>query len=219
MKNKSEIAHLRYYCHRNRGSLFETGLVNKMSFMDIPSDSFRKYVSRLVEEKELTQVSKGLYYIGSELPENIEGLVIMYFLDSPGSCYGGDSLLRYLGIIDYKPKNVTIYSGASNRKIGRIEIKKTPAGYLSCRYLELLELLSLQDKVPDYGFTEYLDAIFERLPRYEEDQRRFSSALDRLEPSYPRIVYIRLASYFEKFNIPIQVMDWYAHRMSLSHSK
>lgn len=77
MKNKSEMNSLRYIVRRSFAQLFDTSQMWKTHFKSMSFDSFRKYVSRLVEEHELIPVGKGLYYVGKELPPDIVKIVFV----------------------------------------------------------------------------------------------------------------------------------------------
>ena len=116
---------LRYMIHRLKGQIFETRMFYFNCSKDMSIDSFRKYVSRLVEEKELIPVAKGIYYIGNQLPENIGELVQEYYLSDTGACYGGETLLYYLGISEKEPKEVVILNShiSSNKNIWNMIIK------------------------------------------------------------------------------------------------
>lgn len=59
MKNKSTTNLLRHYCNLHKGEMFDVHDVS-IHFKNVPISSFRKYVSRLVEEGILTPISKSL---------------------------------------------------------------------------------------------------------------------------------------------------------------
>ena len=75
MKNKSDTNLLRHYCNLNKGSFLDVGSVHYEHFRDISESVFRKYVSRLSKEGMIQPVSKGLFYIGYELPDDLDNRI------------------------------------------------------------------------------------------------------------------------------------------------
>lgn len=221
MKNKSEMNTLRYMIHRLKGQIFETRMFYFNCSKDMSFDSFRKYVSRLVEEKELIQIAKGIYYIGDQLPENIGELVQDYFLSDTGSCYGGETLLYYLGISEKEPKEVVILNShiSSNKNIWNMIIKKVPPFPGTTAERELFELLSLQHLIDDNNDdmkAMYAKEVAERLPNSQSEWNLFMSRLKCGDIVYPRIVYFRLAEYIKPLHISNEVMEWYESKISSS---
>ena len=74
MNNKSDTNSIRHYCALHKQMIFDVSEV-KDKFPVVSDSNFRKYVSRLVEERVLTVISKGIYFIGDELPDNLEKLL------------------------------------------------------------------------------------------------------------------------------------------------
>lgn len=218
MKNKSEMNSLRYIVHRSFDQLFDTSHMWKTHFKSMSFDSFRKYVSRLIEENELIPVGKGLYYVGKELPPDIENRICNYFLDSHGSCYGETTLLYRLNLIDEEPKNIVILSSMvkGNRKIGKVVVKSAPIFPSETSWRELFELLSLKKYIDEEHLGMYSMHLAFRIPKNDMDLRRFMYSLEMSEISYPRIVYIRLAELLNQLHISNEVMQWYEYKLKKS---
>lgn len=202
-----------------KGQLFETFVMWYTSFGDMSIDSFRKYVSRLLEEKELTFVSKGLYYVGNKLPEDIYELVKHYYLDNSHSCYGDKTLLYELNLIDYCPSIITILTPMvrGNRNIGPIRIKKVDSFPGIRKYRELFELLSLRSHIDDEHLGHYAMQLTLRIPSNEEELKHFIMIINHSEIIYPRIVYFRLSDLFTKLNIDFDIIKWYENAYVKSH--
>ena len=80
MNNKSDTNSIRHYCVLHKQMIFDVSEV-KDKFPLVSDSNFRKYVSRLVEERVLTVISKGIYFIGDELPDNLEKLLLDHYFD------------------------------------------------------------------------------------------------------------------------------------------
>ncbi len=174
-----------------------------------------------LKKKELIQITKGIYYIGDQLPENIGELVQEYFLSDTGSCYGGETLLYYLGISEKEPNEVVILNShiSSNKNIWNMVIKKVPLFPGTTNDRELFELLSLKHLIDDNNDdmkAMYAKEVAERLPCSQSELNLFMTRLKYSEIVYARIVYFRLAECLKPLHISNEVMEWYESKVSSS---
>lgn len=54
----SQTGVIREYCNNHKSGLFDLGYLSKTILKDIPLANLRKYVTRLVEDRMLHQISK-----------------------------------------------------------------------------------------------------------------------------------------------------------------
>ena len=214
MKNKSDTNMLRHYCNLHRGKIFDMARVNKQEFPNYPDNVFRKYVSRLVIEGYLLPIDRGIYFIGNELPTNIDEMILRHHGASNRIHYG-NSLLFEVGIIDEKPEFEEVFCMASfkNRRVRNFAFKGLQTFLDDApKYLvELIELISLQNDIPEDNEFIYFSELKERLLKYKDED------LNRIKPVYRRIVYVRLANLLDQLHISNKVKSWYGHYKGLSY--
>ena len=214
MKNKSDTNLLRYYCNCHKEELFDVDEVHNGHFKELSPNTFRKYVSRLVEEHKLQPISKGLYFIGQEIPNNIDELILRYFCKYK-KVHFGNSLLYELNIISDKPEfeEIRCSKGLGNRHVRGFYLKPlTFSEILAPRYLlELVELISLENTISEDNEFAYMTAIGDRVKQYRD------SDLSHLSIEYRRIVYIKLANLLSSLHISNTVMQWYEYHKGFSN--
>ena len=198
---------IRHYCNLHFQEIFDVEIVNRVKFYTVAPNTFRKYVSRLVEEHALTPVSKGVYYIGPSLPEDIGEIVFQQYFDSYGSRYAKETLLHKLGIIKNEPKTITFYKGwnRGNRNIYNLRIIQTDIpDPIYNGIAEILELLDCEKIVGSEDKPEYVTKLYEKLIKAKSFQ--FNKSLARL---YSRIVFSKLAYFLDQLHISNKVMQDY----------
>src|SRR5574344_278409 len=128
MENQSATNRIRHYCQYHSGSIFDVFEMHKDKFPEIDERSFRKYVSRMVKEGRLTPISKGVYVVGSTLPDNIDGLILQHYLRSDPLVYARESLLFQEGVIDSEPKltKVFVIWDQGNKRVGDFFFMNNP---------------------------------------------------------------------------------------------
>ncbi len=93
---------LRKYCENHKGDILDVGYLLSTSFRMVKPGSFRKYVSRLVEEGILFPLDKGIYTIG-EIPEKKINDVLYEHYTPMGMGVGrGKTLLWKFGLVIQK---------------------------------------------------------------------------------------------------------------------
>ncbi len=216
MKNKSNTNMVRRYCNWHKGEFFDVCQVHWLYFRKYPLNIFRKYVSRLVEEGILQPVSKGFYFIGDCLPENLDDRIMRHFTEGH-IIHSGDSLLYELGIIKDKPKVETLRCSypSCNRNIRNFYFK-TNGPYVIQDHkniLELIDLVSMEKKIDDDDMFNYLSAVGEYVKKYSDKD------LWGIKVEYNRIVYSNLANLLDSLHISNRVREWYESQHEVSTPK
>ena len=213
MKNKSDTNLLRHYCNLNKGSFLDVGSVHYEHFRDISESVFRKYVSRLSKEGMIQPVSKGLFYIGRQLPEDLDSRILTFF--NAKNIHFGESLLFELGIIETKPEYECLrcFYGNKNRHVRGFyfwPIRFTSG--LAPKYLfELFDLIDQFEKIPEESMAKYLEEVGTRLSKLNEFD------LKHMDVEYKRGVYSKLDNMLKSLHKSTEVMQWYERRKRISH--
>ena len=206
MNNKSDTNSIRHYCVLHKQMIFDVSEV-KDKFPLVSDSNFRKYVSRLVEERVLTVISKGIYFIGDELPDNLEKLLLGHYFDPRTDRPAKDYLLYKLGITETKPETLTFYKlwKKGNKKIGNLQILECK-GYVLDDELEtetLLDLVAAESYVSEEDKYSYVQKIVE-IAYLTQGKLKFPYFLQ-----HPRYVYSRLANWLDQLHISNEVMQEY----------
>lgn len=213
MKNKSDTNLIRHYCNLHSGSFLDVGRVHDDHFKDLSESVFRKYVSRLSKEGMIQPVSKGLFYICRELPEDLDDHIYAFFKGY--KIHFGESLLYELGIIETKPEYECLrcFYGNKNRHVRKYYFWPLSIfNFEGKKYLlELLDLIDQFDKIPEESMGIYLEAVGERINQYDD------SHLAKMMIEYKKNVYLKLENMLNQLHISNRVMQWYEHRKRISH--
>ena len=112
---------IRHYCSLHNGGIFDVQVLHCHEFSTYDESSFRKYVSKIVEEGVLTPISKGVYYIGKSLPDNLDSIIVNSYKIRQ-AFYGKESFLFDEGIVENKPRITTPYLKwpFGNKKVGNV---------------------------------------------------------------------------------------------------
>lgn len=129
----SQTGVIKEYCTDHKGGLFDLGYLSKTIFKDIPLVNLRKYVTRLVENGMLHQISKGIFVIGDNELSNEVIILKHYFIDRyiikgiPAKEY----LLSTLELTSKENVDITIYSNEtySNKNICGVKVLTSKDAY------------------------------------------------------------------------------------------
>lgn len=212
----SQTGEIREYCNNHKGGLFDLGYLSKTIFKDIPLANLRKYVTRLVEEGMLHQISKGIFIIGNTELSNEEIILKHYLIDHvvfikwiPAKEY----LLSTLGLNSKENVDVTIYSNEtfSNKNICGIKVFASKDSYaLVTRELAiLLELIHCESIIEEEYEVALAYKICELAKSYKD------SNFSKHHMFYPRKVYIRLTNLLECMYISNRMMEIYESKKEL----
>lgn len=210
---------IRHYCALHSGGIFDVQFLHRQEFSTYDESSYRKYVSRLVEEGLLTPISKGVYFIGKSLPSNLDSIIVDSYKIRL-AFYGKESFLFDEGIIESKPIITTLYMTWSfgNKKVGNVQIIRNPNAMVLGKehYVKqkLLELINCQKLIDEDDKGNYAMALAKYTSEYIEPRE------GSVEYNfYPRSTYIELANLLDKLNISNRVMQVYENNSKLHNQK
>lgn len=75
MISKTEL--IRKYCSEHKNDIFDVGFLHKTLFNHLSESSFRKFVSRLADEKILFPIRKVIYIVGQI--DDLEIVIIKHY--------------------------------------------------------------------------------------------------------------------------------------------
>lgn len=212
----SQTGVIREYCTDHKGGLFDLGYLSKTIFKDIPLANLRKYVTRLVEEGMLHQISKGIFIIGNTELSNEEIILKHYLIDHVVFIKGipaKEYLLYTLELTSKENVDITIYSNEtySNKNICGVKVMASKEVYaLVTRDLAiLLELIYCESIIEEDYEVAWAYRIYELAKSYKD------SNFSKHHMFYPRKVYIRLANLLESMHISNRVMEIYESKKEL----
>ena len=211
----SQTGEIREYCNNHKDGLFDIGYLSKTIFRDIPLANLRKYVTRLVDDGVLHQISKGIFIIGDTELSNEEIILKHYLIDHviikriPAKEY----LLSTLGLTSKENVDITIYSNEtySNKNICDVKVMASKDAYtLVTRVLAmLLELIYCESIIEEEYEVALAYKIYELAKSYKD------SNFSKHHMFYPRKVYIKLANLLECMHISNRVMEIYESKKEL----
>lgn len=207
----TDIGAIRKYCLENQGGIFDTGYLLEHSFKFINKDSFRKFVSRLVNEGIISQISKGIYYIGNLNTIDLDAMITNHYASNNVGMIVGLSFLNKLNLASKKPIKTDIYSRltTSNKNIANCSVKIIYS-YLVAGTVSFFESLDLLLNYKNIDFDEemnFANELSKRLIVYNDHNLQLVDMKDK--DKYPRYIYLELAKQLNKFHISNRVMEWY----------
>lgn len=210
----NQTEQLRDYCERNKGAIFDFNYLCKTTFNNIPLANLRKYITRLVEEGILFQISKGLFVIGKP-NGSVEELIINYYLSDYGGIPAGKYLLYLEGILDIEPRVKAIISKKifSSKNIDNIIVKYVNNDYSfsSGKLMKLLELINCESLLEECEKLSWILKIHEYLRDYND------TYFDNHKICYPRIIYIKLANFLNNMHVSNRVMQIYDDKNEIQY--
>ena len=219
VKDNSNIGQVRHYCRYHPKTIFDVAQVWQSDFPFIDQSSFRKYVSRLVKDGVLSVISKGVYFVGDELPINIDEIILKHYCGGCPVFYAKESLLYKEGVISEKPMRTKVYLAwdLGNRTIGNFYFIQNNS-VLDFQYiperLTLLELIDSEKLVDIDDLGLYAKAILSHCEKFQKERQ-----IAHRKTTYPRITYIKLAKVLDECHISNSVMSDYENGPKLLFDK
>ena len=146
---------LRNYILERKGKFFEIALERKYRFKMIEAKTMMRILNRLEDERILTSVCKGLYFINDEIGYSKERL-IEYFTSNSKGMVTGYYLYNKLGFTNHFEGDITIYTNAitgNNKHIDNIYLKKVNIYFFDEKITKIITALELLE----YGFNNIVD--------------------------------------------------------------
>lgn len=212
----SQTGVIREYCTNYKGGLFDLGYLSKTIFKDIPLANLRKYITRLVDDGVLHQISKGIFIIGDTELSNEEIILKNYLIDHFVIIKGipaKEYLLSTLELASKENVDITIYSNEtfSNKNICGIKVlvSKDSNTLVTRELAILLESIHCESIIEEEDEVAWAYKIYELAKSYKD------SNFSKHHMFYPRKVYIRLANLLESMHISNKVMEIYESKKEL----
>lgn len=204
-----------HYLHYHRGITFDVKTFHDYYFKDTNYDSFRKIISRLAKQGEITHLGLTLYYNGEIGEKDIRQTVLDYFIEDRHGFYRGDILLYKLKIIDKKPEVYEINCNVE-RGITCCRIKVMPFGKRGVPkrgsmldFYCLCELARIESQVDDDHYDKLISSMSELAKYLKVGYAAFGKIAFGIEALFPRYVYFKIANFLQSFDLYDEVIEWY----------
>ena len=188
MENLSIVQQIINYGKTHQNTIFDVEILATHYFQTNDFDSFRQYLTRANTVLKMTQIGKGVYYIGKNpTEEDIQKAMVDFYVDNNYGMLSGLSLLYKYRLIEDAPRYVEIKCSVKrNKAIGDNKIipTKTMITKDNRSFRELLEILSQQTKIE---CLENLAVLKELAKGYKD-----SYITAHLLAEYNRIAFVRL---------------------------
>lgn len=203
MEKLSVVQQIINYGRTHQNTIFDVEILATHYFQTNDFDSFRQYLTRANAVLEMTQIGKGVYYIGKNpSEEDIQKAMVDFYVDNNYGMLSGLSLLYKYKLIEDAPIYIEIKCSVKrNKAIGnnRIIPTKTMITKDNRSFRELLEILSQQTKIE---CLENLEVLKELAKGYKD-----SYITAHLLAEYNRIAFVRLMALLNKEGIENNVRN------------
>lgn len=184
--------------------------LKKKTFSELPEAVYYKTLERMVKQKQIVHLAKGLYYrpVLNEndiVPITNETIVDYYVSDHCGTLIG-EGLFIEKGIASGFEKRLSLLSNKlseSKKKIGDIEVQRTDIELNdeTIPVIETLEILQNYNKIPNIDKKEFIAYIHEFVDEYSDEVTEY--VLSKCKYKKSTIAFLA------------RILDWYglAHSM------
>lgn len=197
MENLSVAQQIINYGRTHQNTIFDVEILATHYFQTNDFDSFRQYLTRANVVLEMTQIGKGVYYVGKNpTEEDIQKAMVDFYVDNNYGMLSGLSLLYKYRLIEDAPSYVEIKCSVKrNKAIGnnRIIPTKTMITKDNRSFRELLEILSQQTKIE---CLENVGVLAELAKGYKDEY-----ITTHLLTEYNRITFVRLKTILDNVGI------------------
>lgn len=197
MENLSVVQQIINYGRTHQNTIFDVEILATHYFQTNDFDSFRQYLTRANNVLKMTQIGKGIYYIGKNpTEEDIQKAIVDFYVDNNYGMLSGLSLLYKYRLIEDTPSYVEIKCSVKrNKAIGDNKIipTKTMITKDNRSFRELLEILSQQTKIE---CLENVGVLSELAKGYKDEY-----ITTHLLAEYNRITFVRLMVLLKKEGI------------------
>lgn len=203
MENLSVVQQIINYGRTHQNTIFDVEILATHYFQTNDFDSFRQYLTRANAVLEMTQIGKGVYYIGKDPTEDdIQKAMVDFYVNNNYGMLSGLSLLYKYRLIEVAPSYVEIKCSVKrNKAIGNNKIipTKTMITKDNRSFRELLEILSQQTRIE---CLENLEVLKELAKGYKD-----SYITVHLLAEYNRIAFVRLMALLNREGIENNVRN------------
>ena len=197
MENLSVVQQIINYGRTHQNTIFDVEILATHYFQTNDFDSFRQYLTRANTVLKMTQIGKGVYYIGKNpTEEDIQKAMVDFYVDNNYGMLSGLSLLYKYRLIEDEPSYVEIKCSVKrNKAIGNNKVAptKTMITKDNRSFRELLEILSQQTKIE---CIENVGVLSELAKWYKDEY-----ITTHLLAEYNRITFVRLKTILDNLGI------------------
>ena len=199
---------IREFCLKNRNTLFDVSYMTADYFSMVPYKTLLRILNRLVEEKILLPVSKGVYYIQGDKPFDLEKAVKEYYVDNNHGMFVGYKMYNDLLISDHVSDTVEIYTdriGAAHKNIGNYHLTHVNLVFddYTKRLIQTLELIEHSPRIIDIDYMRYYNVRLNGICSYTEYE------IDRVIRSihYPHSTLVTFAELMKKAGFSVDILS------------
>ena len=211
----SETELIRKYCSEHKNDIFDVGFLHKTLFNHLSESSFRKFVSRLADEKILFPVGKGIYTIGQI--DDLENVTIKHYTYALCGMPVGDYLFYLKGINEEKPDIIELSSNriCGGKTIGKVKVYEcgifnfSPEVMTCITYMESLK--AHNEKYMDWLASGQLENVTRDLKNLTDAE--IESLI--LKTNYSRMIYIQLAKLFKVCDVSSNIENYIEKKWNL----
>ena len=199
---------IREFCLKNRNTLFDVSYMTADYFSMVPYKTLLRILNRLVEEKILLPVSKGVYYIQGDKPFDLEKAVKEYYVDNNHGMFVGYKMYNDLLISDHVSDTVEIYTdriGAAHKNIGNYHLTHVNLVFddYTKRLIQTLELIEHSPRIIDIDYMRYYTVRLNGICSYTEYE------IDRVIRSihYQHSTLVTFAELMKKAGFSVDILS------------
>ena len=199
---------IREFCLKNRNTLFDVSYMTADYFSMVPYKTLLRILNRLVEEKILLPVSKGVYYIQGDKPFDLEKAVKEYYVDNNHGMFVGYKMYNDLLISDHVSDTVEIYTdriGAAHKNIGNYHLTHVNLVFddYTKRLIQTLELIEHSPRIIDIDYMRYYNVRLNGICSYTEYE------IDRVIRSihYQHSTLVTFAELMKKAGFSVDILS------------
>ena len=207
------IIHYLHY-HRNM-TTFDVKSFHDREFRETNYDSFRKIISRLAKQGEITHLGLTLYYNG-KIDEDLRYQAVLdYYINEKHGYYSGEALLYDLNIIDEPPRVFEIKCNV-NRGVTCYDVKAIPFGkrgvgkrLAMLQFYTLCELARIEKQVDDDHYDRLIGVMVGLATDIHYEFLKHGRLAFGIDAPFPRYIYFKVANFLQRFDLYNEVIEWY----------
>jgi len=200
---------IREFCLKNRNTLFDVSYMTADYFFSmVPYKTLLRILNRLVEEKILLPVSKGVYYIQGDKPFDLDKAVKKYYVDDGHGMFVGYRMYNDLLISDHTSDTVEIYTnriGTAHKSIGNYHLTRVNIVFddHAKKLIQTIELTEQLQRIIDIDYIRYYNVRQKGICNYTDyDINRVIGAVQ-----YQRSTLVTFAELMEKAGFSTQLLS------------
>ena len=170
----NHTAAVRSYLEDNSNQILDVQYVHTEYFPHLEKRTFLKILKRLEVNGTLSPVDKGVYYIGSAKEKDIDSAILDYYIGNFSGMVIGDALYCNLGLTDYEPRFIELYSNklpnGKNKTVGKYRLTGAKLFFTKelAQLVSLLEIIQHKKQIIDLNYQKYQETEQRLLHSYSD---------------------------------------------------